>query len=170
MGSEPSIHHRRRWYYTLWGSLLLGSLTALTLWEIPAMDGIATVKISVELRDLPAEAHAKIWTGPRESWRGGKNFQDLTEITTTKESVFTSSAIPLRVAYRRWTQDYVPRRTADLLVIRFETPGQSPRYLPISFVNDWRTGLLKPRRKIQLSFTCGWNQLTADPSGFHHLE
>ena len=69
----------------------------------------------------------------------------------------------LPVGYRRWvTNDFVPRKTSDLLVVCVEVPNQSTRFLGYSLDSDWRSGMLGPNRSIDLRFECVWDNFSTE--------
>lgn len=155
----------------LWSLLLLISIAALVLWETPQYLGTSKLTLRLEVKDLPGQTRVKVWAGPRGQWPGvGWTGQvAAAEIKPTDEKVVLV-ALPLPVAYRRWGKAIIPRRTADLVVLRFEDPHQAPRYLALPLGQDWRNGFLAPHRVMTLSMKFGWNGLPTDPSGFSRLE
>ncbi len=162
-----SIHYRRRWFYVLWCGLLLASLAALVAWETPRRSGTSKLNLRVRVKELPPQTLVKVWAGPRGRWP--KAAWTPLELHPTDENVIVN-ALPLSVAYRRWVKDTIPRRTADLVVLSFQAPGQAPRYLALPLVQDWRSGILRPGRKMSVSMECGWKGLLTDASGFSKLE
>jgi hypothetical protein len=166
-----SIHYRRRGFYVLWGVLLLASLIALGLWETPQRSSTAKLTLRLKVNDLPAQTQVKVWAGPRGRWPGAAwtGLGAAAAIQPTDDKV-ALEVLPLPVAYRRWGKDTIPRRTADLVVLRFEAPGQAPRYLVLPLGEDWRSGLLRPGRKMSVSMECRWGGLGTDPAGFARLE
>lgn len=166
-----SIHYSRRGYYVLWGVLLLASLAALALWETPRLRGTARLTLRLKVRELPAQTTVKVWVGPRGRWPGSAwTGQGAAASLPSADGNVSLNALSLPVAYRRWVQDTIPRRTADLVVLRCEASGQAPRYFALPLVQDWRSGLLAPRRTMTLSMELGWKGLPTDPSGFSRLE
>ncbi len=171
MDATGSIHYRRRWFYVLWGVLLLASLGALALWETPKLTGTAQFTLQLQVQNLPARTQVKVWAGPRGGWPGSawRDQGVAAEVRIVAESV-TLVALPLLVAYRRWVKDTIPRRTADLVVLRFEAPGQPPRYFAQPLVGDWLSGILRPGRRMTLRTERRWQDLGTDPAGFSALE
>jgi len=167
VGSSRSIHHRRRWFYVLWGVLLLGSLATLALWETPVRSGTAKLTLRLKVRELPVQTAVKVWVGPRGRWPGlaWTGQRAAASLQSVDENLILN-ALPLPVGYRRWVKDILPRRTADLVVLRFENPREAPRYLALPLRQDWRSGFLAPRRVMTLSMECGWKGLPTDPTGF----
>ena len=155
----------------LWSSLLLISIAALVLWETPQYSGTSKLTLRLEVKGLPLETRVKVWAGPRGQWPGvGWTGQDVaTEIKPVNEKVVLE-ALSLPVAYRRWGKAIIPRRTADLVVLRFEDPYQASRYLAVPLGQDWRSGFLAPHRVMTLNMKFRWNALSTDPSRFSSLE
>lgn len=165
--SRPSIHHQRRWYYALWGVLLGLSLTAKLLWETPSRKGIAYLAVRLEVQDLPAGSRAQVWAGPRAQWEGAA-WQGLGSVAgaTVGPGEVSIPRIPLLVGYRRWVHnDFIPRRTSDLVVCRVLPPSGGPRYLAFPLKEDWRSGILRPGGHLALKLGCRWSDLSADPAG-----
>ena len=166
-----SIHYRRRWYYVLWGALLLVSLAVLALWETPGETGTAKLTLRLKVRELPAQTVVSVWTGPRGRWPGAAwTGQGAAASFQSADGNLNLNVLLLPVAYRRWVKDILPRRTADLVVLRCQAPDQAPRYLALPLARDWRNGFLAPRRVMTLSMECGWKGLPTDPSGFSKLD
>lgn len=165
------IHYRRRWFYVLWGALLLVSLGALALWETPGQIGTAKLALQLTVKDLPAGVDVKVWAGPRRRWPGAAwTGQGAAAQVRPVGAGVVLKAFPLSVAYRRWVKDIIPRRTADLVVLRFEAPGQTPRYMVLPLRQDWQIGLLRPGREMSVGIQCPWDGLWTDPTGFSAME
>ena len=171
MTATRSIHHRRRWFYVLWGVLLMASLTALGLWETPKLVGAARLSVRLKVDNLPPHSQMKVWAGPHGRWPGATwaGQGAAAEVHPSDEKVVLEGLL-LPVSYRRWGKDTIPRRTADLVVLRFQVPGQAPRFLPLPLGQDWRSGLLRPERKMSVAIQCEWQGLTTDPAGFGGLD
>ncbi|MDP2875521.1 MAG: hypothetical protein Q8O00_05000 [Holophaga sp.] len=166
-----SIHFRRRWFYVLWGAMLLSCITVLILWETPKRSGTAKLTLRLEISKIPTQTVVKVWTGPRDRWPGvAWTGQDAVAEIRPNDHKVSLESLPLPVAYRRWGKDTIPRHTTDLVVLRFEAPNQSPRYMPFPLGQDWRVGLLRPGRTMSLSMDCGWVGLETDPAKFGDLE
>lgn len=171
VGVRPSIHYRRRWFYVLWCVLLLASIAGLALWEVPARIGNARIILWLQVKGVPARSKVMVWVGPHRRWPGSVwQGQGAVAETWAEDETVSLKAFRLPVAYRRWVKDCIPRRTADLVVIRFEAPGQPPRYRALSLGDDWQSGLLAPGRMMHIEIKCEWNGLGTDPSGFSKME
>lgn len=160
-----SIHFQRRWYYALWVALLGISLAALVGWETPSKAGFATLHLNLNLRGFPPTGKAQAWVGPRSQWRksGWDRMGTLPEIQFSGPEL-SFPTIPLPVAYRRWIGWHIPDKTADLLVVKFQSPGQRPRYLALSLASDWQEGLIRIDRPFGLLVPLTWDGLWDDPS------
>lgn len=65
----PSIHHRRRWFYVLWGALLVAAAAMLAWgWETPARVGTARVSLVLTAPDIPPGTRAALWVGSAGTW------------------------------------------------------------------------------------------------------
>lgn len=168
---ERSIHHRRRWFYALWCALLVASGVALALWIMPERSGTSRLTLLLRVEKLPPLTQVRVWAGPRSRWPGAAWVGQgaVTEIRATDEKV-VMVALPLPVATRRWVKDIIPGRTADLVVLQFEAPGQQARYLALPLAQDFRSGILAPGRRMTLVMECGWERLGTDPAGFSELD
>lgn len=160
----PSVHYRRRWYYLLWVALLGISVAALIAWETPTKAGFATLRLELELQDFPPTGTAQAWVGPRSKWRGvySDGTGTWSEMPLSNKNL-TFPMTPIPVAFRRWIGGYIPRRTADLLVVKFQSPGCPPRYFAMSLASDWHHGLLRIDRPFGLKVPLVWNGLWEEP-------
>lgn len=159
-----SIHFRRRWFYVLWLCLLLASLAALVLWETPSRSGKVNLQIQVLVKQAPQGCRVQVWVGPGRKWQG--KLSDGREVRVNQafpEVGKVVASLELPVAYRRWTRQYIPGQTADLVVLVFTPPTGSPRYLGFHLDTDLNTGLLRPGRGMKLSLECAWEGLWNDP-------
>lgn len=163
MEPAASIHYRRRYFYALWVALLLLSLGALALWETPASTATSRVELRVQVKGLPEGVQARIWAGPRGRW-GDMVWR--TEGTPVPFSASGPVVVPPQTVwagYRRWTKGFIPRRTADLIVLCFQESGQPDRFLPFPLAQDWHSGMLGPRRVLRIGCECNWKSLRQDP-------
>jgi hypothetical protein len=149
--------------YALWAALLGLSGIALLLWETPAQTGTGKVQLRVNVAGLPQTTRVLVWTGPRKGGLAAMARGEGTPIPPAGNGVVTVPTLVLPVAYRRWVRDTIPRRTADLIMLRFESPGQPSRYLAFPLDQDWRAGTLAPRRILRILMDCRWDQLRTDP-------
>lgn len=168
---ERSIHHRRRWFYILWCALLGASAVALAFWMVPERAGTSKFTLLLKVKELPSLTRVRVWAGPQSRWPGAAwTGQDaIAEIRPSDEKV-VMVALPLSVATRRWVKHIIPSRTADLVVLRFEAPGQKARYLALPLGRDFRSGVLAPGRRMTLSLECDWGRLGTDPADFANLD
>jgi hypothetical protein len=163
-GNQASIHFRRRWFYVLWCGLLALSLGAWTLWETPGLTGSAHVNLRLRIQNVPVGCQAQAWAGPRGNWPPASWQSPAVSVNQGGlGDQVTIPGLPFPVAFRRWVRDYIPRRTADLLVVRIQPPEGEPRYFALFLGADWRTGLLTPGRVMTLTANCSWRNLTTDP-------
>lgn len=153
-GMASSTHYRRRWYYALWLCLLGCSITALVLWETPARSGTAELRLVVELKGAPTPCLATTWSGPR---RDAKKIHTSTDSQPLMGPIDRTFKLP--VAYRRWMKLLIPRKTADLIVIKCVSQGGAPKYLSIPLEYDWEAGILKPGRKTTFKLSADWKNL-----------
>lgn len=159
---ESSRHHQRRWFYVLWAALLLLSLGALLAWETPARSGVAQLDVIVRIAGMPAGTRCKAWVGPVGKARSVA-WEELPTQGMEHGEGFEVRGLKASIGYRRWLDDYIPRRTADHLVLRFEAPDWPPRYLPISLAPDWRRGLLRPGQWMRIDLGVTWDGLFQHP-------
>lgn len=171
MNATRSIHYRRRWYYGLWVALLLTSVIGLALWETPNRSSASKITLRLKVKNLPAHTKVMVWAGPQGRWPGSTWTGEgaITEINPAGE-IFHFEKLALPVAYRRWGKNTIPRRTTDLVVLRFEAPGQAARYIPLPLGKDWRSGMLAPGWVMRLVIENEWEQLGIDSSAFSRLE
>lgn len=171
MDSKFSIHYQRRWFYILWASLLMASAAFLLLWETPARRGTSKITLGLVVKGLPPQTRVEVWTGPKDHWPGlDWKGQDPGAKIRIKDEWVVLEPFVLPVAYRRWVKGTIPRHTADLLVLRFDAPGQSPRYMALPLKKDWESGLLSPGRILRVNTEFAWEKLWLDPSRFSELE
>lgn len=160
-----SVHYQRRWHYALWVTLLGISVVTLIGWETPKQAGFASLRLELELQGFPAMGTARAWVGPRSQWRGaawdGTGAWADIPFSGGKLS-FPPTSLP--GAHRRWAGGFIPRKTADLLVVKFQSPGHPPRYLAVSLAADWHHGLLRIDRSFGLQVPLTWDGLWEDPS------
>jgi len=161
MGTQSSsIHYRRRWYYVLWSSLLAASICLWILWLVPAKSGEATLRMHVRIGNLPAGSRIGVWVGPRSSWTGKLEAATLAPIPP--DGALTLSRT-LPVAYRRWFGDYIPGKTADLVILGIQPLEGPVRYISLRLHKDWAAGALRPGRKMLATIDGSWNGLSVIP-------
>jgi hypothetical protein len=162
--AEPSIHHRRRWYYVLWTGLLLLSCLGLFLWELPVATELASMEMLLKVDGVPPGTRLEAWAGPWSSWPGA---------AWTGAGAFGDLIVPpggrlklprLRVpiARRRWKLGYIPRGTWDLVMLKVSPPSGPPRYFPLPLSQDIRIGLLRPKYKLTVDIYISWDNLQVD--------
>lgn len=161
---ERSIHYRRRWYYVLWCGLLASAAVAWLAWETPRLSAHGKVSVRLTLPGLPEGVKAQVWAGPRAvcpsgEWDGSAAAVDLGVIQGNGVNL---PPLGLPVGYRRWVADYIPRKTADVLVFRLEAPDQAVRYLVLPLGADWRQGHLRPGRILRYDIQMRWDRLSFD--------
>jgi hypothetical protein len=164
--TSVSIHRRRRGFYVLWILLLLSSLLALVLWETPRSSGVAELSLQLQVRSIPGDTRLRVWAGPWKSWPGASwSGEGAVVDVMTQPGAILAPTIPLSVGYRRWIQDfmYIPRKTADLVVLRFDAPSQAPRYVVLPLKSDWYAGVLRPGRGMKVSIEMTWDGLWLTP-------
>jgi hypothetical protein len=164
MLEAPSIHYRRRWYYVMWCALLLASLGALGLWEIPIRTGSADLTIRILVANVPPGCTSQVWAGPKKRWPAADQTLPMNQLgrPLTPEGQ-ASGSLKLQVGYRRWIGGILPRRTDDLLVVKFQPRSGAPRYFGIPLEMDWHTGLLRPGQRMVITTTTEWDGLWPDP-------
>ncbi|BDU70774.1 hypothetical protein GETHOR_28750 [Geothrix oryzae] len=159
-----SIHYRRRWYYALWSALLLASLAFLWRWETPASQGSAELTVKIQVLNAPPECTVLFWTGPKKAWPGANQEPSLNQpgrpLTAAAEAI---GSLKARVAYRRWVGDLIPRRTDDLLILKFQPKSEAPRFFAVPLDGDWQSRLLRPGRRMGISASVDWSGLWLDP-------
>ena len=160
----PSIHHRRRWYYVLWASLLALSCLALLVWETPVRREQASLDVRLQVWDPPAGTRLQAWAGPwaqwpGPAWAGEGAFADL---ELPPGGRVTLPLLHMPIARRRFKLGYIPRGTWDLVMVRFTAPGQVPRFLVLPCSPDIRVGLLRPKYKLTDSIDISWKNLLVD--------
>jgi len=158
-----SIHFRRRWYYALWVGLLFLSAGALALWELPASTSEASLVVELQIPGAPAGTRIQGWVGPyaqgaEADWTGA----GLIRADLQADGRATLPLARIRIARRRWVQDYIPRRTWDLMVLRFTPPDGPPRYFCLPLADDIRAGALRPKWRLTTSIRTPWGNLQAD--------
>lgn len=149
--------------YALWAGLLVLSLAILFLWETPARTGNGKVRLRVTVTGLPESTRVLVWTGPHKAGLAAMTRGEGVPVPTIKNGVVAVPPQVLPVAYRRWVKGTIPRRTADLVVLRFETPMQPARFLTFPLDQDWRSGTLAPRQVLIIMMDCRWEQLHTNP-------
>ena len=159
----PSIHYRRRWYYALWVGLLLLSAGALALWERPASSTEASLVVEVDLPGAPAGTRILGWAGPwaqglSPDWTGA----GLLRADLQADGRATLPLVRIRIARRRWVQDYIPRATWDLMVLKFIPPAGPPRFYCLPLSLDIRTGALRAKWRLTTSIRAPWESLPTD--------
>lgn len=162
--AEISIHRRRRNYYILWCALLVLSLGALGLWETPRAVEQASLQVRVRLMDAPPGTRLQAWAGPQRAWPGagwqGEGAVEAPQVLA--DGRFQLPLVHMRIARRRWVDDYLPRGTWDLMVLKFSPPGAPPRWFALPFGKDIRSGLLKPRYRLATDIDVSWANLQVD--------
>lgn len=162
--AEPSIHHQRRWYYVLWTTLLGLSCLALLLWETPSATGLASLDVRLKVSGAPAGTRLQAWAGPWAQWPGAAWAGEgaFAELDLAPGGDAALPRVRMQVALRRFGLGYLPRRTWDLVMVKFSAPGQAPRYLAVPCGQDIRTGLLRPHIRLTDSISISWNNLRVD--------
>ena len=168
MSASPvaTLHHRRRWYYVLWTSLLIAAASFWIWMERPASSGTANLTMVLVLRGAPPGGRASLWVGPT------RLFPENPAMTTSWEpisegKVATTSRVHLSL--RHLGQGYLLKKTDDLAVLTLDISGQR-RYLVYDLRDDIRSTLLQTGRIITISFNRDWDSLQPvahrpDPSG-----
>ena len=160
----PSIHFQRRWFYALWVLLLLLSASALFLWERPLRTERASYSLSLQISHAPAQTQIQVWAGPKSKWPGlawrGEGAFASFELPETGSLSLPLLKVP--IARRRWVKDYIPRKTWDLVMIKFLPPNGSPRFLAVSLHEDIQAGVLRPHSRLIARASANWNVLHLD--------
>ncbi len=155
-----SIHHQRRWFYVLWGGLLLAALGVLAAWRSPASVGEAKVRFAFKLLDGPEGLSMDAWRGnPEDLQRGPLAFTPCAGPGPGGSA--RSSAVPVLLARRRWVKDFHPL-TTTLVVLRLRPSQGPPRYVAYDLGPDLRGGLLKERRVLEISTALKWPTLSTE--------
>jgi len=158
-----SIHYRRRWFYVLWGLLLLLSAGAWFLWERPLRIEQASLVLKLRVRGAPAGTRVQAWAGPVSMWPGlGWSGEGLAQAELQADGFASLPLFRIQIGRRRWLQGYVPRHTWDLLMLKFTAPGEPPRYYVYPLSRDIRTGLLRPRWRLTTDVQTTWGSLHTD--------
>lgn len=155
---SPSKHRAQRWRYILWSCLLLVSLLALALWELPGKSGTAKLHLIVAIQDAPKGSKASLWAGPKARARE----VEQATVTPWKGEGVIDETIHLHVAYRRCLKLTIPRKTSDLVVLKVTPPSGQPRYLAIPFDQEWTLGALKPGSRTGMKLHVKWDGLWND--------
>jgi len=165
MIQAQSIHYKRRWYYALWCTILLASLAALGLWETPNRSGSADLTFKIQVTNVPPGCTVQFWAGPKKAWPAADRKPSLNQpgqpLTAAGEAL---GSLTLRVGYRRWIGSYIPRRTDDLAILKFQPKVGAPRYYPFPLEMDWHTRLLRPGQRMQISGATDWDGMWLDPA------
>lgn len=162
--TATSIHHQRRWYYVLWGTLLLASLVALGLWERPGSRDQGTLYLVLHVTGAPAGTQVQTWAGPSGSWKGPESvrWEGILPLPLSATGDASPPPLHLAVARRRWGSGTIPRGTWDLVVVRF-LPAQGPaRYLLVSCASDIQDGLVRRGRRLSYEIGVAWTNLQVD--------
>jgi len=163
MAELRSIHYRRRWYYALWVALLVSSGIALALWERPSRIDLASLVFRVEIRNVPAGTRMQAWNGPWAQWQGaGWTGEGVDPIDIRPDGTAAVPLVRIRIARRRWVQDYIPRDTWDLMVLRLTPPSGLPRYFIQPLSADIRRGELKAGWRLTTTASFDWDSLRTD--------
>ena len=162
--TEPrGIHYRRRWFYALWLGLLLLSAGALALWERPLAVVQANLTVRLLVKRAPAGAQVQVWAGPWDRWQGPGWSGDGAVRTGLQAGGWTTlPTAAITIARRRWLNQYIPRGTWELMMLRFTAPGEPDRYFALPLSKDIRGGLLRPQGRLITSVTCSWESLQVD--------
>lgn len=154
---QVSIHFRRRRYYALWSLLLVLSIAAKVLWEIPVRTGTADLDLRCQITGLPEGSRLQAWSGPKNQWSNipWDKAGTLAQVEAGPGSV-KLPLMTLPVGFRRWVHDYIPRKTADLVVLRILPKSGLPRYSVFPLGSDWHSGLLQPGKRMLMTINCPW--------------
>ncbi len=158
------IHHRRRWYYVLWSVLLLLSAGALVLWETPARTELASLQVLPNIMGAPGGSRLQVWAGPQKRWPGSA-WSGQGAFADVALPGSGAAAVPLMrvpIARRRWIQDYLPRGTWDLVMLRVVPPSGPARFFALPLAGDIRSGLLRSKRRLTASIDVSWENLKVD--------
>ncbi|HTL97983.1 MAG TPA: hypothetical protein VL181_04165 [Holophagaceae bacterium] len=162
--AEPSIHWRQRWWYALWVALLIAALGFWRWWETPAMFGKGHVVLSIRVADLPPGCRVEVWAGPAKTWKPESSaFQGNWPVLDPAKPL-PIPPVEIRAGLRRWHQGYIPRLTADLVVVRLDPPQGSPKFFAYNLSSDLNTGLAGPHRRLYVSQPVRWVALSEDAS------
>lgn len=151
--SPSSIHHRRRWFYVLWGILLVAAAGLLGWWETPAREGTARVRLVLNAPDSPPGTRIALWIGSARTWDPG--WQPTEAWSPLQAGSLNSAPARVRIAQRRLGQGLLMRRSDDLAIAILEAPGGERRY----FVYDLREdlgGLLSIGRYLTVNASSTW--------------
>jgi len=139
------------------------AIAAKVLWEVPLQNGVASLDLRCQIKDLPAGSRMQVWAGPKDQWPNIPWHQIETPVQADPASGKVRMPLMiLPVALRRWIHDYIPRGTADLIVIRIEAKPEKPRYCVIPLGMDWRSGSLRPGRRMFMSVSSPWEGMDTD--------
>lgn len=155
-GSARSIHYQRRWYYALWGSLLLGSLVLYGLWTTPVAAGTGFISAEIRLVGAPE--------GTRLDYRLVR-LKDLGrhDALFAPGDGYSTGKVSVPILRRRWTGKVFETSPCAIL-IRLTPPGGGGRYAWMNFWGDLETGLLSNKRRIALRVPVGWDTLSTAES------
>ncbi|BDU78422.1 hypothetical protein [Mesoterricola sediminis] len=162
--APASIHHRRRWFYVLWTCLLLLSLGALVLWNLPTRTDQASLQMGVVIPDAPSGARVQVWAGPRArcphpAWDGRGS---LGEAALGPAGDARLPLLRVPIARRRWVKDFIPGRTWEIVLLRVVVPGQPDKFIIYPLTLDIRAGLLGPGRKLLITSQSKWAKLRVE--------
>jgi len=159
--TEPrGIHYRRRWFYVLWGVLLLLSAGALALWERPLAIIKAPLEVKIRVNQAPPGTQVQVWAGPWARWPGpGWSGAGAVPTALLTDAPTTLPMLEIPIARRRWGNGTIPRGTWELLMLKFTAPSEPPRYFALPLSKDIRTGLLRPKGKLMTSIIVSWSNL-----------
>lgn len=161
-GVQPSIHHRRRYWYALWVVLLACSVGLAAWWETPASRGTGRLDLSLQGQGVVQGAELDYWVGPRGEWRGESAPWQGTIVVQDPSRPVNVPTLTLKLATRRLHQGYIPRGTYDLVVLRLRQPGQSPRYAKYDLKNDLLSGVMAPHRHLFVTISMIWKNFPED--------
>jgi len=166
-GALRSIHWRRRWYYVLWGSLLLSCLLAWGLWERPAFEGTWTARIHLTVHGLPGPGRVQVWCGSSlmraAAFQGSGGLQADLELATDRR--LEVPPIRMALALRRWWPIHIPAKTWDLMVIRITSAQGQSKYVTLPFHEDLVRRVVRPRAVMSLEMDFKWATLPLDAAG-----
>lgn len=166
MTDPRSIHHRRRWYYVLWVTLLALSLGALHLWRTPVPMGDWTLRLKVRLNEARGPVKVRVWFGPEHLLRQKTLDASWDRCTEALPADATHAFQDLRIPLlrRRWTSHPFPEKNGEALVLAFSQEGQADRYLAIPLKEDLWTVLMRHKRVTSLDIVTQWSSLPLEPA------
>jgi hypothetical protein len=146
--------------HAVWAVFLLVVGAFYLWWERPALEGSATLQMTVLVQGQPEGTRAALWTGPSRSfkstWEPGADWRPV----EGGRVVLPPRTLPL--AMRRFKQGMLLRRTHDLAVLQLQAPDGSRRYFVYDLRQDLAGGLLRMGRPLFLQVSCHWASLKGE--------